>query len=335
MERSRDIEILNHILVTGGAGYIGAHIVDLLCDKKYNVIVLDNLSSGFRDNINKKAIFIKGDILDKCILHDIFKKYNIKSIIHMAASKSVEESILNANKYTENNITGSINLIMLSIEYNVEKFIFSSTAAVYGNPQYNPIDEKHQLEPMNHYGFTKLYIENYINWISKFEKMKFIILRYFNAAGYTSKKNLIKYTEKNPENLLPIVMEVANNTRSYLNIYGNDYDTIDGTCVRDYVHVQDLADAHIKSLDFLEKNSNMTFNLSSGMSYSVKEVVDRVNYLLKKPIRFEFSDRRKGDPSILISQSDKAQKYLKWKAKYSSLDNILLSMFPYYEINKK
>ena len=326
---------MQSILVTGGAGYIGAHIVDLLCDKKYNVIVLDNLSSGFKENLNHNAEFIEGDILDKIMLSKIFKKYKINGIIHMAASKSVEQSILNQNKYTENNIIGSINLIMLAIEYNVEKFIFSSTAAVYGHPQYNPIDEKHQLEPMNHYGFTKLYIENYINWINQFQKLKFITLRYFNAAGYTIKKDLIKYTEKNPENLLPIVMEVANNTRSHLNIYGNDYDTKDGTCIRDYVHVLDLAEAHIKALDFLDVNQNMTFNLSSGMSYSVKEVVSRVNHLLDKPINFKYADRRQGDSSILVSRSERAKKYLKWEPKNSSLDNILLSMFPFYGIDRE
>ena len=188
-----ELKVLSKILVTGGAGYIGAHIVDLLCDSNYSVIVLDNLSSGYKENLNSKSKFINGDIRSKTDLDSIFLNYKINSIIHMAACKAVGESITNSNKYTENNIIGSLNLISYAIKYQVEKFIFSSTAAVYGEPQYNPIDENHQLEPINHYGFTKLYIENYLNWISKIQNIKFIGLRYFNAAGYTFNQNLIKH----------------------------------------------------------------------------------------------------------------------------------------------
>ncbi len=322
---------MQSILVTGGAGYIGAHIVDLLCKKGFNVIVLDNLSTGFKENLNQKSKFIKGDILDKVILRSIFEKYSINSIIHMAACKSVNESFLNPNKYTENNILGSINLIMLAIEYNVEKFIFSSTAAVYGYPEYNPIDEEHPLRPINHYGFTKLYIEKYLAWVSKFQNIKFVSLRYFNAAGYSTNNNLIKHTEKKPENLLPIVMEVASNKRNHINIYGNDYDTQDGTCIRDYVHVLDLAEAHIKALDFLNVNQNMAFNLSSGYSHSVLEVIKKLEILLNKKIKFKFSNRREGDPPILVSKSKQAHQLLKWEVRYSDIDNILSSMYHYYK----
>tara|TARA_Y100001968_G_C19414486_1_gene748245 strand:- start:250 stop:1257 length:1008 start_codon:yes stop_codon:yes gene_type:complete len=318
------------ILVTGGAGYIGAHIVDLLCDYNLEVIVLDNLSNGFEENLNSKAKFIKGDIRSKDALVDIFENYNISTVIHLAAFKAVGASMSNTSEYTDNNIIGSLNLISLSIKYNVKKFIFSSTAAVYGNPLYTPIDEKHQTIPINHYGYTKLYIENYLKWISKFEPLKFVSLRYFNAAGYTFKKDLINFKEKKPENLLPIVMEVSANKRSHIEIFGNNYDTEDGTCVRDYIHVLDLAEAHIKAISYLDDNDSITVNLSTGLGASVLEVVQLAEDITKNKINHTFSDRREGDPAVLISSYDKAKEYLDWIPKYS-IDEIISSMWNIYK----
>tara|TARA_S200000501_G_scaffold160469_1_gene151349 strand:- start:292 stop:1266 length:975 start_codon:yes stop_codon:yes gene_type:complete len=318
------------VLVTGGAGYIGAHIVDLLCESGFNVLVLDNLSNGFKENLNSKAEFVLCDITNKESLESIFSSNSISSIIHMAALKSVSESMENTDIYNENNIFGSINLISMAVKYKIKKFIFSSTAAVYGSPQIDHfIDEYQQTNPINHYGFTKLYIENYLEWISKLYPIKFVAFRYFNAAGYSKKNNLILYKEKSPENLLPIIMEVANCERDKLNIFGNDYNTTDGTCIRDYIHVLDLADAHVKAISFLDHESSEVINLSTGIGYSVLDVLKTSEKVLGKRIEFTFSDRRKGDPPKLISSFNKARKLLSWEPKYD-LSEIIDSMWKIY-----
>ena len=320
-----------NILVTGGAGYIGAHIVDLLCEENYNVIVFDNLSSGFIENLNKKSIFFKGDLTNVDDLNYIFKKYKIDSIIHMAAYKSVEDSMLNVEAFTQNNIVGSINLISSAIKYKVNKIIFSSTAAIYGNPNKIPIDETHSKTPINHYGFTKLYIEKYLEWISKIENLRFVCLRYFNAAGYTEKENLIHFKEKNPPNLLPVIMEVANGTRECLKINGNDYNTKDGTCIRDYIHVLDLARAHIKAIDYLKSNKKLFVNLSTGKGYSVLDVIKITEKITCKKINYEFVDRRLGDSAELISNTIKSKKELDWTAKFSDMEKIISTMWSIYK----
>jgi len=323
------LKALSEILVTGGAGYIGSHIVDLLCDSNYSVIILDNLSSGYEENLNSKSKFINGDVRSKTDLDSIFSNHKISSIIHMAAFKDVGESEKSPNKYTENNIIGSLNLISSAIKFKVNKFIFSSTAAVYGNPEYTPLDEKHPTLPLNHYGYTKLYVENYLDWISKIKPLNFVSLRYFNAAGYTDKKDLIHYKEKEPKNLLPIIMEVATNIKSGLEIFGNDYNTQDGTCIRDFIHVLDLADAHIKALDYLDGNKSATINLSTGVGYSVLDIVKIVERVIKNRIKYSFSDRREGDPAILISRFDRARSELKWTPQYS-IEEIISSMWDIY-----
>ena len=250
----------------------------------------------------------------------------------MAAFKSVAESARKTSKYTENNIIGSLNLISTAIRFKVEKFIFSSTAAVYGIPQNNPIDETHPLNPINHYGYTKLYIENYLKWISRIENIKFISLRYFNAAGYTFKNNLIKHKEKNPENLLPIVMEVANKSRLKLEVFGDDYNTADGSCIRDYIHVLDLADAHIKAISYLDTNDSSIINLSTGIGHSVLDIVKITEQVTDQKIPYSFSPRREGDPPILISTFNKAKELLNWTPKYS-INDIILSMWRVYKKN--
>tara|TARA_Y100001968_G_scaffold130908_1_gene119484 strand:- start:218 stop:1204 length:987 start_codon:yes stop_codon:yes gene_type:complete len=320
----------NKVLVVGGAGYIGAHIVDLLCDLGYSVIVYDNLSSGFKENLNKNAIFIHGDTLDEKKIETVFEKYDINSIVHLAAYKAADESMLALNKYSKNNIIGSLNVISCAIKYNVRNFIFSSTAAVYGNPTCNPIDENHPVIPINHYGFTKLYIEKYLRWISDLGKINYVALRYFNAAGYSKKKDLIKFKEKNPQNLLPIVMEVANNKRNKMKVFGNDYNTKDGTCIRDYIHVLDLASAHIKALHYLNNNCHSTIiNLSTGNGNSVLDVIGVAEKITNNKINYNFSNRREGDPPILISTNNKAKKELGWSPKYS-IEEIISSMWNIY-----
>ena len=319
------------VAVIGGAGYIGAHIVDLLCEQNYKVVVFDNLSSGFKENLNVKAGFFNGDILDKSSLDFFFSNYKFDGIIHMAAFKSAGESMINSKIFSRNNIIGSINLISMAVKYNINKFIFSSTAAVYGEPLYNPIDEKHSTNPINHYGFTKLFIEKYLYWTQERSGLKYVALRYFNAAGYTGNKDSVKFKERNPQNLLPLVMEVANGSREKLNVFGNDYDTHDGTCIRDYINVIDLADAHIKALAYLDYNKSCSINLSTGVGHSVLDVINISRIITGKKISYKFSERRVGDPEILISSNYMAKQKLKWSPKVSSLNEIVKSMWMHYK----
>ena len=320
----------NNILVTGGAGYIGSHIVDELCKNNYNVIVLDNLVTGYRENLNSKAKFYKGDILNNNVLDFIFDSYEIGSLIHLAALKSSELSMSDSYSYSQNNIIGSINIISKAVERKVGKIIFSSSAAVYGNPVYNPIDEVHPTSPINYYGYTKLAVEKYLSWLSQHSNLKYISLRYFNAAGYSTNFQL-KYFEKNPQNLIPIIFEVVRGEKNQLNIFGNDYDTYDGTCIRDYVNVEDISNAHIKSLKYLISNESSSINLSSGRGYSVLDVVDVVKEVTGCEIPIVFSDRRVGDPPELLAKNEKARELLNWQPLKSSLHDIIDSIWRYYK----
>ena len=241
------------ILVTGGAGYIGSHVVLELIDKGHEVLILDDLTSGSKDNIPSYATFIEGSILDEKILNNILSS-NVDAIIHLAASKAAGESMLLPEKYSKNNIIGTLNLLNAMIKNNIQTIVFSSSASVYGYPNYLPLDEKHPTEPINYYGHTKLAIEQYLQWYSDLKGLHFVSLRYFNAAGYDKKGRIIAL-EKNPANLLPVIMEVANKARSELKIFGDNYNTDDGTGVRDYIHVTDIASAHIKALNYLRKRN--------------------------------------------------------------------------------
>ena len=319
------------IIVVGGAGYIGAHIVDSLCEEGNDVFVFDNLSSGFVENLNEKSKFINGDILNKSFLEEVFKKEKFDAVIHMAALKSPADSIFKSKLYSDNNILGSINIISMAIKFNVRKIIFSSTAAVYGSPRTDIIDESHPTNPINHYGYTKLCVERYLSLIEKIADIKYVALRYFNAAGYTDKKGLVKYKEVNPQNLLPIIMEVANGTRPELEIFGNDYNTKDGTCVRDYIHVVDLADAHVKALEYLNTGTSCSLNLSTSKGYSVLEVVNLAKEITGRKIKFKFSNRRTGDPALLISSYKLAKNKLKWNPENSNMQKIITTMWEHYK----
>ena len=248
----------------------------------------------------------------------------------MAAKKAAGESINKVSKYTENNIIGSFNLINSCIDFGIKDFIFSSTAAVYGNPVKDLIDEQHPLAPINHYGYTKLMVENYLSWISKIRKFRYIALRYFNAAGYTFNSKIIKKKEKNPQNLLPIVLEVANKSRPKIEVFGDDYDTEDGTCIRDYIHVLDLAQAHLKAIDYLnDKKVSNIFNLSTGSGSSVLEVINISKRITKQNIEYNISPKREGDPPILMSSYKKANKLLDWSPQYD-IEDIIKSMWSIY-----
>ena len=318
------------ILVTGGAGYIGSHIVLELCDSGFEVIVFDDLSLGFRENVDQRAELYIGSTLNRKDMDDVLSK-NIDAVIHLAAWKAAGESMDNPFKYTQNNIIGTLNVLSSMTEYGVRKFILSSTAAVYGYPQYLPIDENHPLDPINYYGYTKLVIEQNLKWFSELKGLRYACLRYFNAAGYDL-DGRVRNKEKNPQNLLPIIMEVAIGVRKQMEVFGDDYNTPDGTGIRDYIHVNDLALAHISALNYLvEKDENLSVNLANGVGYSVLDVIRMAEKVTQKNISYEIVGRRFGDPAELTAISMQAKKLLKWEAQYSAIETILSTMWKVYK----
>ncbi len=320
-----------NILVTGGVGYIGSHVVLAALGRGHNVTVFDDLSTSNKENINPKTKFIHGSINSKDDLSKLFTNDKYDAVIHLAASKASGESMLNPKKYTNNNIIGSLNMIISCIDYGVKYFIFSSSAAVYGKPRYIPIDELHPLKPSNYYGYTKLSIENSLKWFGKIHGLKYVSLRYFNAAGFDLNKRIVG-EEKNTENLIPIIMEVVKGVKPFVPIYGNDYPTKDGTGIRDYVHVTDLAVAHISALEYLRKNSNnLILNLGSETGFSVLEIIERTKSILKIEIPYKIQGRRHGDVAKIVSSSSRAEDFLKWEKNFSNLDTIIESTWNMYK----
>lgn len=321
------------VLVTGGAGYIGSHVVLDLIEAGHEVVILDDMSLGCMENIHHQAEFIKGSTLDEAMLDVVLSK-NIDAVVHLAAFKAAGESMIHPEKYSKNNLNGATNLLNAMMKHDVKTFVFSSTAAVYGYPEYLPVDEAHPLKPINYYGFTKWVIEDILKWYSQLKGLKFAALRYFNAAGYDVNGRVMGL-EKSPQNLLPIVMEVATRQRNSLDVFGNDYETKDGTGVRDYIHVNDLASAHVKALEYLQDNDSFTVNLATGEGYSVLDVIHEAEAVTGKKINYTIVDRRSGDPDELIATSTLAEELLGWEAKYSDLNTILKSMWNVYnpEVN--
>ena len=319
-----------HILVIGGAGYIGSHVVKALLKRNMKVTVFDNLSTGTKLNLFPQAKFIEGDILNyEQILAAL--KQNVDGIVLLAGKKAVGESMLNPMKYAFNNINGVINVLNAMVEANVNKAIFSSSAAVYGMPQYLPLDENHPVNPINFYGFTKLETERFLKWYDQLKGIKFVSLRYFNAVGYDEEGD-VKGLEENPQNLLPIVMEAAIGKRDKLKIFGNDYPTRDGTCIRDYIHVTDLGSAHALALEYLDKGGeSQILNLGTSVGSSVLEMVNKTQEVIGKKIAYEFAPRRPGDPADLTAKADKAKEVLGWEATHSSLENIISSTWNMYK----
>jgi UDP-glucose 4-epimerase len=319
------------VLVIGGAGYIGSHVVLELLDNDFEVIVFDDLSLGFKNNVDKRADFLKGSTLNTIDLKAAFST-EPDVVIHLAAFKAAGESMENPQKFSVNNITGTLNVLNIMLEQNVRKFVFSSTAAIYGFPNYLPVDEKHPTNPVNYYGYTKLVIEENLKWYSDLKGLSFVSLRYFNAAGYDPLRR-ITIPEQNPQNLIPIVMEVAKKEKNVLNIYGNDYDTKDGTCIRDYIHVTDLASAHVKALDLLKNEPKyLCLNLGTGNGYSVMDVVNKSKEITRQSIPHNVTGRRKGDPPILIASHELANKCLDWHPEYSDLETILKTTWDMYSV---
>ena len=309
------------VLVVGGAGYIGSHVVKVLRDAGKSPVVFDNLSSGLRENLLPEIPLILGDTLFPEQLKPAMS--GVDSIIHMAALKAAGESMTEPEKYAKNNISGTVNLLNAATAAKVKYFVFSSSAAVYGEPQYLPLDEAHPTEPLNFYGYTKLIIENLLRWYSQLRGMRFSSLRYFNAAGYDVDGEL-NGLEYEPNNLLPIVLETIMGRREKVEVFGTDYDTRDGSCIRDYIHVSDLADAHLRALDYLKcENQDLVVNLGTSKGLRVLEIMQIAREVSGVEFKYTLGPRRAGDPAVLLAKADLAAELLGWREKYSDAQTLL------------
>lgn len=313
-----------NVLVAGGAGYIGSHMVQKLLDDNYHVVVVDNLSTGHRAAINPKVTFYEGDTRDKNFLDNVFENENINTVIHMDAFSIVPESMKDPLKYFDNNVIGMIKLLESMVDNHVPNIVFSSTAATFGNPINNKkISEDDPQDPINPYGESKLMMEKIMKWVSQSNDINYVALRYFNASGAHPSGKIGE--DHHPEtHLIPIVMQTAYGQQEVLKIFGDDYKTPDGTNVRDYIHIDDLADAHILALEYLNKNKDSnTFNLGSSTGFSVKQIVDTARKVTGKPINAKISNRRPGDPDVLVADSLKARNILGWQPKYDNVEDII------------
>ena len=319
------------VLVTGGAGYIGSHIVLDLLNADHEVVILDDMSRGAEKNIHGDAQFIRGSTLDASKVRKALAG-GVEAVVHLAAFKAAGESMTDPEKYSTNNISGTLTLLNTMVADKVKTIVFSSTAAVYGYPEYLPMDEDHPTEPINYYGYTKLAIEQYLKWYGQLKGVKFAALRYFNAAGYDDHGRVLGL-EKNPANLVPIIMEVASGQKQVFELFGNDYDTPDGTGIRDYIHVTDLASAHLLALDYLLSHDHLTVNLSSGESHSVLDVVKMAEKVTRRNIAYNVVNRRSGDPAELVATSKLAKETLGWEPIHSGLEELLSSMWKVYQHN--
>ncbi|MFA6989614.1 MAG: UDP-glucose 4-epimerase GalE [Candidatus Gastranaerophilaceae bacterium] len=320
------------ILIVGGAGYIGSHCVLDLTRNGYDCLVLDNLSKGHIEAI-KTRHFVKADLSNISALRDVFKKYPIEAVIHFAADACVGESVTNPQKYYYNNVVNTLNLLSVMIENNVKNIVFSSTCATYGNPEYVPIDEKHIQNPINPYGRTKLIIENIFKDYDNAYGLKYIALRYFNAAGADILENIGE--SHSPEtHLIPLVLQASKDENISLKVFGNDYDTPDGTCLRDYIHVNDLARAHRLALEKLLSGADSDFyNLGTGKGTSVLEIIDLSSKITGKNISYELAPRRAGDPPALVASNNKAKEELGWEAEFVDPEEIIKTAWK-WESNK-
>ena len=311
------------IAVLGGAGYIGSHTVYELIDKGFDVIVIDNLQTGHREAIHEKARFYEGDIRDSAFLDGVFQKEKVEAVIHFAANSLVGESMTNPLKYYDNNVYGTKVLLESMVKNGINKIVFSSTAAVYGEPERIPILESDRTEPTNTYGETKLAMEKMFSWVDRAHGIKYVSLRYFNACGaHVSGK--IGEAHSPETHLIPLILQVPLGKRECIKIFGEDYDTKDGTCVRDYIHVTDLADAHILAVKYLmDGNESNVFNLGNGVGFTVKEVIDSARNVTGEEIKAQTDVRRAGDPAQLVASSEKAKTVLGWKPKFGDLNKIV------------
>lgn len=322
------------LLVLGGAGYIGSHTATELLDNGHEVVIADNLVTGYREAVPEKATFYQGDLRDKDFLVDLLTKEKVDAVIHFAAFSLVGESVTNPLKYYENNLYGTKVLLDAMIETGVDKIVFSSTAATYGEPENIPILESDRTCPTNPYGETKLAMEKMISWAAKAHGLHFVSLRYFNACG-AHKSGKIGEAHNPESHLIPLVLQVPNGKREFVSIYGNDYDTPDGTCIRDYIHVTDLAKAHILAVEYLMNGGESDiFNLGNGVGYSVKEVIETARKVTGHPIPAKEEARRAGDPARLVASGKKARKILGWEPEIKDLADIISSAWKWHKAHR-
>jgi UDP-glucose 4-epimerase len=314
------------ILVTGGAGYIGSIVVEELVKAGERVIVYDNLSQGHRDAVNPQATFIKGDLADVVRLEAVFRQHNIEAVMHFASSTLVAESVANPLLYFRNNVACGLNLFEVMLQHGVKRFILSSTANLFAEPERMPIDEEEHIVPGSPYGESKSILERMLHWLDKSHGLRYAALRYFNAAGASPDCG----EDHEPEtHLIPLVLKVALGQREHIEIYGTDYPTSDGTCVRDYIHVIDLAQAHILALQALEEGSRI-YNLGNGRGFSVREVIEIARQVTGHPIPAIKGPRRPGDPAVLIASSTEISRQLGWQPRYPDLRAIVSSAWDWH-----
>jgi UDP-glucose 4-epimerase len=312
-------------LIVGGAGYIGCHIAHDLAATGVQVTVFDNLSTGHVENIPLDSTFIQGDLLNPADINTALAT-RPDVVFHFAAKKAVGESMLKPGLYARNNISGTLNLLAGMMDHSIDRFVFSSSAAVYGSPVTLPIDEQHPCRPENYYGYTKLAIEENLAWFSMLKNFRYTSLRYFNAAGYDIHQR-VRLRELETSNLTPIIMEAASSVRDGFQVFGDDYETRDGTCIRDYIHVNDLSSAHLLAMHhLLECGDSLVLNLGTATGTTVSEIILAAEKILGKQLNYKVTARRHGDPATLIASSDLAQQTLGWSPQYSSIETILDSM---------
>jgi UDP-glucose 4-epimerase len=321
------------ILVCGGAGYIGSHTVSELVDKGEDVIVVDNLQTGHGQAVVDGARLYVGDLRDEALLEDVFTNHKIEAVVHFAADSLVGISVENPLTYYDNNVYGALCLLRTMVKHDVKKIVFSSTAATYGEAKNFPILEDDPTEPTNPYGETKLAIEKMLRWTEQAYGMKYVVLRYFNVAGAHIDGKLGE--DHSPEtHLIPIILQVALGKREKISIFGDNYDTHDGTCVRDYIHVTDLADAHILAIEKLRRdNKSGTYNLGNGNGFTVREVIDTARNVTGHHIPEEWAPRRAGDPAKLVASQAKAIKELGWQPRYTSLEKIIETAWNWFQMH--
>lgn len=320
------------VLVSGGAGYIGSHAVVQLLDKGYEVVVIDNLSKGHKSAVDKRAVLYEADLRNEERLNEIFKKEKIDVVMQFAADIVVPESVSDPLKYYDNNFYGTLCLLRTMIKNNVKKIVFSSTAATYGEPESNPIQEADKQKPINAYGSSKLFVEKMLKDCQIAYGLNYVIFRYFNVAGSHEKYNIGQDVE-NFTHLIPVILEVAMGKREKISVFGTDYDTKDGSCVRDYIHVVDLVDAHILAIDKLNKEQSNIYNLGNGCGFTVLEMIQASREVTGHKIPSVISERRAGDPAKLIASSEKAKKELGWNPKYTDIKDIIKTAWRWHSKN--
>lgn len=324
------------ILVLGGAGYIGSHTVYELIDAGEEVVIIDSLETGHIEAVHPKAKFYQGDIRERVFVDSVLDaEKDIDAVIHFAAYSLVGESMVNPLKYYDNNMCGTKVLLESLVAHNIDKIVFSSTAATYGEPEKTPIVETDPTNPTNTYGETKLSMEKMFKWTGKAHGLRYVSLRYFNACG-AHPSGEIGEAHSPETHLIPLILQVPNGQREAISVFGSDYPTKDGTCVRDYIHVIDLAQAHILAVKYLmEGNESNIFNLGNGVGHTVKEVIEAAKKVTGLPIKVEMADRRAGDPATLIASSDKAKEVIGWNPQHADIEEIIDSAWKWHKNHPK